>query len=81
MYIGNVQVCTCSKKQKKTKKKKKRKKTERKYNNSQKGKCEQGKITHARCFPELFYTINLMVIFFCNLHLMIETFWLNFRRK
>lgn len=53
MYIGNVQVCTCSKKQKKT----------RKYNNSQKGKREQGKITHARCFPELLYTINLMVIF------------------
>lgn len=36
----------------------------RKYNNSQKGKREQGKITHARCFPELLiYTINLMVIF------------------
>lgn len=53
MYIGNVQVCTCSKKQNKT----------RKYNNSQKGKREQGKITHARCFPELLYAINLMVIF------------------
>ena len=68
MYIGNVQVCPRCKKTKKKDKNKKEKKEDWKKiykscNNSQKGKREQGKITHARCFPELLYTVNLMVIF------------------
>lgn len=70
MYIGNVQVCPRSKKRKKkTKRKKKKRRLKENIqscNNSQKGKREHNQSDGNFC---------------CNLHLIIETFWLNFRRK